>query len=107
MTPEGKEMAKFRDWLKASKLEHIRLALQPCVPRGWPDILVLPPGGMPIFIEMKAPGAAPNDKQKQKLAILDRLGYIHGWFDNADAASQFIIDNVAIIFKALDAAAAS
>ena len=107
MTPEGRELAKVKKWLKEASLDHIRMALMPGVPRGWPDLLILPPGGMPIWVEMKRAGEKPNPKQLERLDTLKRLQYIHGWFDNADDAIEFIRHNTAALLAALRQAGAA
>lgn len=42
---------------------------------GFPDRMVLMPGGRIYFVEMKAPGKTPNDIQKAVHAKLLRLGF--------------------------------
>ncbi len=53
----------------------IRLYFGPGIQAGWPDVLFLIPGGRPLFIEFKKPGAVPTAKQRIKLAILEDAGY--------------------------------
>ncbi len=43
---------------------------------GWPDRLVLMPGGKIAFVELKAPGQKPRPLQLQRHAQLRDLGFI-------------------------------
>ena len=104
MTPEGKELKAVTAWLKEAKLPYIRMALQPGVAAGWPDLLILPPGGLCFFIEMKAPGKKPNPLQERRLDLLNNFRYIHGWFDNAPDAIDFITRNVSTLLDRWHAA---
>lgn len=97
MTPEGKELAKVTKWLRLNNLASIRLALQPGVASGWPDLLVLLPGGVALFVEMKAPGKKPRPNQVPRLELLDDLGFASNWFDNAAAAIAWIGDAVRLL----------
>ena len=42
---------------------------------GWPDRIVLVPGGKPLFIEFKVPGAAPKPRQGFRKQCLEIWGY--------------------------------
>ena len=42
---------------------------------GWPDRLVLIPGGIPIFIELKRPGGKLRKLQRHRHKTLRGLGY--------------------------------
>lgn len=57
---------------------------------GWPDRLVLLPGGVVCFVELKAPGKRPTPLQHQRLAKLDLLGFSASWFDDAAEALVFV-----------------
>ena len=92
MTPEGKELKAFKAFLKAAGLSTIRLALMPGVERGWPDTVVLLPGGMALWIELKAPAKTPNPTQVVKLERLSELGFVARFFDNAPEACEFVYD---------------
>lgn len=43
--------------------------------RSWPDRMFLIPGGRPLFIEFKRPGAKPTAKQWQRINELREIGY--------------------------------
>ncbi len=57
---------------------------------GWPDTLVLLPGGRPAFIEFKRPGKEPTAKQWEKINWLRDNGYRVEWFDDEDAAKEWL-----------------
>lgn len=42
---------------------------------GWPDRLVLVPGGRPVFVELKRRGERPRALQERRLNELRALGY--------------------------------
>jgi len=54
----------------------IRLALQPAVRAGWPDVLFLFQGGVALFIEFKATGKRPTPLQVDKLERLKVQGFM-------------------------------
>jgi hypothetical protein len=92
MTPEGKELKAFKAFLKAAGLTSLRLAFMPGVETGWPDTVILLPGGLSLWIELKAPGKTPRPIQTAKLEILSDLGYIARFFDNAPDAIGFVVN---------------
>ncbi len=57
---------------------------------GWPDRMVLLPGGICGFIELKAPGKEPRALQLQRLALLTRLGFLAEWADSLSGVRQFL-----------------
>src|SRR5665213_2971150 len=75
MTPEGKIQSAAIAFAKSVGVLSLRLVLMPGVARGWPDVLFLPPGGLPLFIEFKAPGKLPTPLQVYRIKVLNELGY--------------------------------
>lgn len=61
---------------------------------GWPDRIVLLPGGHPLFAEFKRPGAAPRPLQEYMAAKLCTLGYRVETFDDAAEAIAVITEAV-------------
>ena len=61
---------------------------------GWPDRLILIPGGRPVFIEFKAEGKEPTDRQHHRIDQLKTLGYDATWFDNAEEALAYVERNL-------------
>lgn len=95
MTPESKENAKLRAWLREYGISSIRLALQPGVETGWPDWLILLPNGVGLFIEMKRIGVSgkptkPTEKQSAKLNLLQSLQHPAIWVTTAHDAIEAI-----------------
>lgn len=58
---------------------------------GWPDRIVLLPGGVPVFLEFKRPGMTPRPLQSKRLDDLCTRDYWATWFDNADDAEAFVL----------------
>lgn len=81
MTPEKRLQAKWIRTAKSLGLEVIRLALQPGVTSGWPDALMLGPGGRSLFVEFKSPGKKPTALQWHRMMTLTALGHDTIWTD--------------------------
>jgi hypothetical protein len=96
VTPEGKLLKRFLAWLDLRGIPYIRLALQPGVKTGWPDVEVLLRGGRPIFIEFKRPGVTkPRVTQAARRAELEACDYevlVTDSFDEAVAAVTCAVD---------------
>jgi hypothetical protein len=75
----------------------IRMYFGPGIQTGWPDVLFLIPGGRPLWIEFKATGKVPTDKQADKIKLLTDAEYDVTWCDNRP-------DAIAAIDAALDRA---
>ena len=73
MTPEGKLKAYFRKRAKEEGLAYINLIATG--DDGWPDKILLPFGGPPIFVEFKTPQGQFSDAQQQKCIFLQLSGY--------------------------------
>lgn len=78
----GRAKRAERDVLRAlltecrrQKVVFIRCAFMPGVEAGWPDVLLLPKGGRPVFVELKRPGGALSKLQKFRAQELQRLAY--------------------------------
>jgi Holliday junction resolvase len=78
---------QFTKLLKKDGLTSIKLStLGRYGTSGWPDRLVLAPGGIAVFVELKAPGKEPTDLQLDRIQQLNDLGFNAGWCDNAEEA---------------------
>ena len=66
------------------------LKFTPMGSRGWPDRMVVLPGGRPVFVELKRPGKEPTELQKQRIKDLRKWGYPTRWFDDAKKAARFV-----------------
>lgn len=58
--------------------------------RGWPDRLVLMPGGVAGFVELKAPGKKATALQLHRLQILAELGFVTAVADSASSIASFL-----------------
>lgn len=45
------------------------------IPKGWPDVLCLGPGGRCVLIEVKKPGEEPTPIQQLQINTLRSLGF--------------------------------
>ena len=61
-------------------------------PAGWPDLCGLTSWGQFVGFEVKRPGEKPTQKQLAKLASLQSMGAIVGWFTAIDDAITYIKD---------------
>lgn len=59
--------------------------------RGFPDRIVLLPGGVIVFVETKAPGETPRLIQRKVHARLRRLGFRVEVLDNHEDIDGFIL----------------
>lgn len=55
---------------------------------GWPDRLILAPGGRLAFVEFKRPGEQLRRNQPHRVALLRSLGFYVGVFDNVTEAIE-------------------
>lgn len=73
-------------------LRSIKLKLQ--YDAGWPDRMLLVPGGRPLFIEFKAAGKPRTELQTQRHADLVKWGYDVETHDKYDEAMLAISKRV-------------
>lgn len=59
----------------AKRLGALALKLVVLSWRGWPDRIVLAPGGRVFFVEFKRPGETPRANQRFVHKLLRRLGF--------------------------------
>lgn len=59
---------------------------------GVPDRIVVLPGGMIGFLELKAPGEEPRPEQKHRIRQLRTLGCVAGVADSQESAERFLSD---------------
>jgi hypothetical protein len=57
--------------------------------RGAPDRVLLMPGGVTVWVEVKAPGAKPQPHQAREHARLRRNGHAVAVLDSREAVDQF------------------
>lgn len=90
MTPEGKLLQAVKRHCDKLKFTVIRLSFRAGLSSGWPDLLILIPGGAPLFMELKAPGKKPSPLQEQRLIDLWVDDYAAICCDNIDSARAAI-----------------
>ena len=76
-----KEIKKLGGWA---------LKFTPSGTRGWPDRLVLFPGGRAVFAELKAPGEKPSPLQRKRARELWGLGFGAIFIDSYQGVDTFI-----------------
>ncbi len=90
-TEEGKIQDATINYGNRLGVRTIRLYFGPGIQTGWPDVLFLIPGGRPLFIEFKKPGAEPTAKQRIKIAILEEAGYDVAVCSSRDEGERLIL----------------
>lgn len=80
---------------RASRGQIERAAL----PKGWPDLTMIGPGGRVIFIECKRLGETPKPEQKGMQILLRSHGAICEYFDNVDEAIRFMSKTNSLLSK--------
>lgn len=61
---------------------------------GWPDRLVILPGGRVCWVELKRPGGAATALQLSRHRDLGAAGHSVGVFDDPAAAIEFVVRSV-------------
>lgn len=79
---------KFVKLLAQLGVETIKLNLQGNT--GWPDRLVIVPGGSVIWIELKRPGEEPTKLQLYRHGQLRERNHDVRVFDDADKAAAYV-----------------
>lgn len=86
------ERAVCRDLLKEHGIRSAKLTVP--TENGWPDRMILIPGGKPFFVEFKAPGEKPRPKQLYIHQMLLGLGYDVETHDNYELAVAAVLKRV-------------
>lgn len=58
--------------------------------RALPDRLCLFPGGVLVFVEVKAPGRKPSKNQQIMIKMLKSMGFIALWLDSRHAVDALM-----------------
>lgn len=74
------------DWLRSIGCVVLKLNLIGST--GWPDRLILAPGGRVFFVEFKRPGERLRRNQPHRVALLRSLGFFVGVYDNVAEAKK-------------------
>lgn len=59
---------------------------------GVPDRIILVPGGIVAFVELKAPGETPTPKQKHWLKSLERMGFLTYVIDSKKRVDEVVAE---------------
>jgi hypothetical protein len=95
--PEAKLLRETQRYATAHGVPCIRLVFHRGIAAGWPDLLLLIPGGKPLWLELKAPTGKLTALQTIRYLTLSERGY------NV-AVAYNINDARTAIARALDAA---
>lgn len=87
---EADVLRKLKRFMKDNKLRYVRLTFRQGVGTSMPDLLILIPGGRPLLLEVKRPGAVLEPKQEHTLVQLKALGYDVDWCDNSSCGIEII-----------------
>ena len=87
---EDKVVAKVKDWCDSNGVLYIKFT--PFGSRGWPDTVVVFPGGFHLWIELKQKGKSPRKLQLYRMGQLATMGALAVWFDNEDACIDYMKD---------------
>lgn len=87
---EGKIQKEVIDYAARKGVRHIRMYFGPGQQTGWPDVLFLISGGVPLFIEFKPTGGEPTVKQQRKIDLLTKAGYACCVCDDIDWGKVYI-----------------
>ena len=60
--------------------------------RGWPDTILVFPGGFTLWVEFKRPGKKPRKLQYHRIAQLRAQGALAEWFNDADVCINYLQD---------------
>ena len=86
------ERSVCRDLLRDYGVRSVKLTVP--TENGWPDRMILIPGGKPFFIEFKAPGEKPRLKQIHVHETLAKLGYDVETHDTYELAIAAVLQRV-------------
>lgn len=91
MTPEGKIVAYLKRRLKEARLPFVRMSLRPGVAAGWPDFLILIPGGKVVWVETKAPGKPLRPIQEARKLTIKTMGGVYIKPDSKEDVDRMVL----------------
>lgn len=91
MTPEGKVVDAAKRAAKDCGVVFIRMSFRPGVATGWPDVLILGPGGFTLWMECKRRGKQPTPMQIERKKILEAYGHMWVKPDTPEQARNDVI----------------
>lgn len=90
MTPEGRVVAALKRAAAEFELVCIRMSLRPGVAAGWPDFVILGPGGRVLWVETKAPGKPLRPLQDERRKTIEGLGGRYAKPDTVEDARRVV-----------------
>ena len=74
----------------AKSLGGVAIKIAPVSFVGLPDRLILLPGGVVAFVELKSPGQTPTPRQSWWIRKLQELGFEATWVDHAEQVEAML-----------------
>lgn len=87
---EKKLEGKLRDEIKY--MGGLAIKFSSYVFTGFPDRIILMPGGKVYFVEMKSTGKTPSDRQHVVLEMLRKLGFNARVIDSEEKLESFLTE---------------
>jgi len=83
-------VAKVKKWCDDNKVLYIKFT--PFGSKGWPDTVLVFPGGFHLWVELKKKGKRPRKLQDHRMAQLAIQGALSVWFDDAEDCIDYLKD---------------
>lgn len=90
---EKNVVAKVKTWCDTHGILYIKFT--PFGSKGWPDTIIVFPGGFHLWCELKRMGKKPTKLQVHRMQQLATMGALAVWFDNAAACIDYLEDCLA------------
>ena len=91
---------RVKDWCDKNGVLYIKFT--PFGSKGWPDTIIVFPGGFHLWVELKRAGKKPRPLQQHRMGQLAVMGALAVWFDNADAAIEYLQDCLDSAMETMD-----
>lgn len=83
-------VAKVKAWCEENKVLFIKFT--PFGSKGWPDTVIIFPGGFHTWVELKCKGKKPRKLQDYRMGQLAMQGAMVQWFDDAELCIDYLKD---------------
>ena len=83
-------VAKVKQWCDKNGVLYIKFT--PFGSKGWPDTIIVFPGGFHLWVELKRAGKTPRKLQAHRMQQLAAMGALCVWFDNIDSCIDYLQD---------------
>ena len=87
---EADIVKKVKDWCDKNGVLYIKFT--PFGSKGWPDTIIVFPGGFHLWLELKRLGKTPRKLQTYRMSQLATMGALCVWFDNWEACIDYLQD---------------